>query len=88
MMFFSKVILSLRERRKIEDVGYRVKENTYTNATSTKRPLTSAPNYKSALEQMTIPLSIGTSKKCSIYLPRRSMLPGGLLDSPSSTLSC
>jgi len=69
-------------------VGYRVKENTYTNATSTKRPLASAPNYKSALEQMTTPLSFGTSKKCSIYLRRRSMLLGGLLDSPSSTLSC
>ena len=69
-------------------MGYRVKENTYTNATSTKRPLASAPNYKSALEQMTTPLSVGTSKKCSIYLLRRSMLPGGCLDSPSSTLSC
>jgi len=65
-----------------------VKGNTYTNATSTKGPLASAPNYKSALEQMTTPLFFGTSKKCSIYLLRRSMLLEGLLDSPSSTLSC
>lgn len=68
-------------------MGYRVKENTYTNVTSTKRPLASAPNYKSALEQMTTPLSVGTSKKCSIYLLRSSMLLGVLLDSPRSTLS-
>jgi hypothetical protein len=47
----------------LEDVGYRVKENTYTNAASTKRPLASAPNYKGALEQMTTSLSVTTSKQ-------------------------
>jgi hypothetical protein len=58
-------------------------ENTCRVATSAKRPLVSAPSYRSAPQQMTSSLSASTSKQVLNLFPPERFSSGDLSTAPA-----